>query len=332
MFAILPARQNMRDGRRRKGTWPAKAGGHLKIAQRVDPFPPRHDIAAAQRGRERLGKTADADHALQTVQHRHARHLRREIGKDIVLDNHHAMGGGDGRQAMRDLRRQTGPGGIVQRRIGQIEPGPFARDYGFKFRRIGAGGAKGHADHPDIMRGQQGLKIEIARIVEQDRIARTQHHAAEQPLARHAHRQLAAQAWLAPRRAIEREQARILRRRAQGPAQSLLRHPVGRQPAAARLLGRRIGIERLARNPEGVHFGRARGGVLRRSLGRRGEAGNEETRFGHRLDQAFGHHPVIGLHHRGRRDMQHGGALPYRGQFVALAQQARGDPAMDAFD
>ena len=71
---------------------PEKLVAILKVDQPLDPVGPRGDVAAADRGRKRLGEAADADHAVEPVERGKARRrLGLEIGEDVVLDDGQAV-------------------------------------------------------------------------------------------------------------------------------------------------------------------------------------------------------------------------------------------------
>ena len=174
---------------------------------------------------------------------------------------------------MGDGKGQAGAGGIVKRRIGQIEPGPMGGERLREPLRIGPARREGHAHQLHPVRAQQGLEVEIAGIVHQHRVAGLQQEAAHQfqrlgagggeqhlvgagldALPRAVAHQHLAQGQRAAAAAIVRQQrVRRLGKAPQGPPDGVLRHPVGGQPAAAGAHRVRSRIEGLPGDPERIH-------------------------------------------------------------------------------
>ncbi|MNT58158.1 hypothetical protein D3C72_1955780 [compost metagenome] len=90
MFAVAAVRQcDMGD----IGGQPAscKAGGDLQVNQAVYPVGARRHKAAAQRGRQGLGKAADVDDAGEAIQRGQPRcRAVLEIRKDVILNDDQA--------------------------------------------------------------------------------------------------------------------------------------------------------------------------------------------------------------------------------------------------
>jgi len=207
------------------------------------------------------------------------------------------MRDGQIQQAVRRLGRDAGAGRVLKPGVGQIEPGRRLFQYGLEPFDVRARGRVGDADDLDLMRAQQGAKVEVAGIVHHHRIAGPQQIAARQidgmgagggqqhlilaelqPLGRQTTQQDAAQRPRAEHAAIVGQEG-VVRPRdgAQGLAQRLGRHPVRRQPAAAGLEGLRRRLQRLARHPEGVDGAVVQAGIDCKTERRQGGARDVEA-------------------------------------------------------
>ena len=102
-----------------------------------------------------------------------------EIGEDIVLDDDQAGSLGQFQQAMRRDRREHGACGIVDRRIGDVEPRLVPLESLTEQLYIRPRRREGHADDVDAMRTQERMEIEIAGIVDQHGIAGLDEETAE---------------------------------------------------------------------------------------------------------------------------------------------------------
>ncbi|MET4391045.1 hypothetical protein ABIB73_006832 [Bradyrhizobium sp. F1.4.3] len=200
-----------------------------------------------------------------------------------------------------------------------------------------------------MMRPQQRAKIEVAGIVDQHGVAGTEQEAADEvgclgARARQhelvdrrldrvlgkARKQEPAQCQRAARRAVIGQQALVgTGERADGAAQGCLRHPVRRQPAAARFWHGGISIERLPRDPERID----RPVAARFDLGQRKRRHHcrrhIEAGATTRADQAFGGQTIIGFDDRRRRNTHRNGEAADRGQAVAGTERAARDLGAD---
>ena len=68
----------------------------------------------------------------------------------------------------------------MESRIRDVETRPLRRYSGLERRRVRSGGRIGDPDDLDLMRAQKRLKVEVAWIVDQNRIAGPQQEAADQ--------------------------------------------------------------------------------------------------------------------------------------------------------
>lgn len=153
----------------------------LQVDERLDPFRARGDVTAADRGRQRLREAADRHHARQPVEGREARRGRAlEIREDVVLDDQQAMFGRERQQPVRDGRRERCAGRVVQRGVGDVQARPVLGEHLLEAREIGAVRRVRDADDPRTVRAQQRLEVEVARIVEHDRVARLQQQPADE--------------------------------------------------------------------------------------------------------------------------------------------------------
>ena len=127
VLAVAAARQNTGDELGRDRARAAETGGDLQIDERFDPVRPRGDVAAAHRGRQRLGEAADPDDAIEAVERGKARRrLRLEIGEDVVLDDGEVVGRRRAQKPVRGLRRERRAGRVVERGVGDVEARSFA--------------------------------------------------------------------------------------------------------------------------------------------------------------------------------------------------------------
>jgi hypothetical protein len=202
----------------------------------------------------------------------------------------------------------------VQGRIGDVKARLVLGQCFGEPGRVRTVGRIGNADDLGLMSAQQGLKVEITRIVNQNGVAGAQQKPADQ-VDRLCPRpgqqnligadgdavigdlagQKPAQVERPARAAVIRQHGIVgAGKAADRPADGGVRHPACGKPAASRFQHVRAGVQRLPRHPEridrlvepGAHLGKGQ---------RRGGPGNEKARTGARADHAFGGQPVIGL-------------------------------------
>ncbi|OAP49782.1 hypothetical protein ATB98_03160 [Sinorhizobium saheli] len=183
---------------------------------------------------------------LETVEGGKARRRRLfEIGEDVVLDDRQAGLVRKLEQAMGDERRQRRAGRVMKGGIGDVEARPVLRERCGEAVRVGTGRRVGYPDHPCLVRPEQRVEIEVARVVDENHVARLQQEAADEvdrlrtgfgehdlvrrgldAVLRHAAREQFPQRQQAERRAVVDERRAIAaRKRPQGAPQRLLRHP-----------------------------------------------------------------------------------------------------------
>ncbi|MCY1337975.1 hypothetical protein D9M69_238200 [compost metagenome] len=248
----------------------AEAGRQLQVHQLLAPVRPRGDEAAAHRSGQGLGEAADLDHPLQPVEGGQPRRiLQLEVGEDVVLDDQQVMGLGELEQAVRHHRREHRAGGVVERRVGDVQARPLAFEDAGQRLDIRPIGCVGHTDYLHAVRAQQGLEVEVAGIVEQHGVARFEEEAADQvdglgaAVGQHdllradrhavlgqAPRQLFAQRRVAVGAAVfQQARLRLAGDLPQRAADFRVRQPGLRQPATARFEGFFRGLQRLAGYP-----------------------------------------------------------------------------------
>ncbi|ASY59069.1 hypothetical protein SS05631_b49770 (plasmid) [Sinorhizobium sp. CCBAU 05631] len=283
--AVLQQRQHQLGGK--SGT--AETGGDLQIGERLDPLAGRDDEAAAHRRRQRLRKAADMHHPLEPFEGGKPRRRRLfEIGKNVVLDDRQSRLVGELQEAVGDKRRERRAGRIVEGGIGDVEARPVFFERRGKALDVRPGRRIGNADDFCLMRPEQRMKVEVARIVDEHGSARLDEEAAEEVdrlgaglrqhdllrrgfdavLRQTAGKERAERQEPERRAVVDERRGTCPRDRPQGPAQPLFRHPFGRQPAAARLQHIDIRLERLPRDPQGIdlalhpraEFGKRQGG------------------------------------------------------------------------
>ena len=245
----------------------------LQVREPLDPVAPCGDISAARRRRQRLGKAADLDYPFQPVERcEPRRRLLAEIAEDIVLDDRQSRLRGERQKTVGGRRRKSGAGRVVEAAIGDVEPRAVFLQRDCERREVGPRGCPRHADDLHPMGAQQRQEVKVARIVDQNRIARLDEEPAEHvdrlraafgqqdlvgrrhhPLIAHPRGEPLPERRMAERRAVVHHQADLgARKPAQRPAQFRLRHPWRGQPTAAgpqRLAPR---LQRLPGYPQGV--------------------------------------------------------------------------------
>ena len=90
------------------------------------------------------------------------------------------MFGRERQQPVRDGRRERRAGRVVQRRVGDVQARPMLGEHLLEAREIGAVRRVRDADDPRTVRAQQRLEVEVARIVEHDRVTRLQQQPADE--------------------------------------------------------------------------------------------------------------------------------------------------------
>ena len=205
---------------------------------------------------------------------------------------------------------------------------------------IRSDGRVGHADDLDLMRAQQRLKVEIAGVVNEYRIARAQQEAADQidglrsrigeqdlvgtcrdPFICEMAREEPAQGRRAARAAVIRQHGIVgTGESADCTANRSVRHPVGGKPPASGLQHLGARVERLPRHPEGVDRPVESRLDFRQSERLRDTAG-VEAGARPRTDHAFGGQSVIGFDHGRWRDIHRRGEAADRRQLLSGCQR-----------
>ena len=149
------------------------------------------------------------------------------------------------------------------------------------------------------------------------------------PCSRHAPRQKLAQRWQPERRAVVGKRDIVgTRHSAQRPAESCLRHPGSRQPAAAGFQHIVAGVQRLSRDPQRIDGAIEPGADLGQRQ-RRQRSGGIKARAGPGTDRAFGGEALIGFDDGGFGYLHGFREGADRGQPRSRRQAARGDPLTD---
>ena len=297
---------------------PTEGRGQFQIDERVDPCRARRDVAATDRGRERLREAADLDDPLQPVEGGQPRgRTILEIGENVVLDDQQVMRLGQPQDAVTGDGRDHRAGRIVRAGVGDVEPWPVLLERGFEGVEVGSVRGTRHTDGLDPVGAEEREEVEVARIVDQhlaagleqkpaDEVERLGPALGQHDLVRmrldatvgHPHGQQVAQLGQTQRRAIlGQPRLRQPRQAAQRAPDLLLRHPAARQPATARVDADAPAVERLPGDPQRVDLPRHGRAAVAQRKGRQ-MSGHVEPGAAARLDHAFGHQPVVGLDHR----------------------------------
>ena len=228
---------------------PRRAVAHgrreLEVDELPDPILPRGDIAAAHRGADRLGRAADLHDPAQAIERGEPRRrLGLEVCERVVLEDEnvvllsqpqHPM---DGRRGGRHSRR------VLQASAGQIETRTMLGEYALELCDVGTVGGHAHGDAPGAIGAQERVEIEVAGIVDDHRVVRTEEKPADE----------------------------IERLRAGDPSRQSGRNPPSRRVRrGARRIAAAMGSSRAARHiGAGARDPRARPGA--RPAGRQGRA------------------------------------------------------------
>lgn len=130
------------------------------------------DITAVDRGRKRLGETADADDPVQGGKTR--RQVRLKCRKGVILNDGQIMRTSQRQQPMRGLQRDRPAGRIVQRGIGDVVARIVIGQRHRESRRIRPRWREQHPHDSRLVNPQRRLEVEIAEIIHRHRIAGAQ--------------------------------------------------------------------------------------------------------------------------------------------------------------
>ncbi|MNV46817.1 hypothetical protein D3C71_1386620 [compost metagenome] len=121
---------------------------HLQVTQRIDAVRRPGDVAHAQTGRQRFGKAAHVDHALQLVQRGQAWGVGRlQVGKWVVLHHQEPIGRSHLQHAVRLGQADRPACGVVRQRLREEHLGPVLFQQRLQRIQVGAIGQPGHAQH-----------------------------------------------------------------------------------------------------------------------------------------------------------------------------------------
>ena len=252
----------------------AEAGRQLQVGQRFDPVVARGDVATARSRRQCLGEAADVDHPRQPIERGQPRcRLQFEVGEDVVLDDDQFAAFGQAQQAVRGVGRKHRAGRVVQAGIGDVQPRRM-RLQGLRERlQVRAAVRVRHADGLHLVRFEQRVVIEVARVIDQHAVAGLEQETAEQiDRVRTGfgqqdllHGYIDAERGAAPLQQLAQrgqpERAGVVdqmhgigtRQPTQAAAHAVVIQPVAGHPAASRLEVTRRGFQRLPRHPQRIH-------------------------------------------------------------------------------
>jgi hypothetical protein len=270
MLAIAAIAQNAEHQLRRRRAGAAKVRCNLQVDQTFNVVRARSDIAATDGSGDRLRKAADPDHPGEAVEgSKSGRWIGFKFGEDVILHDDQIVCRRYDKQLMGGLKRQSRAGRIMQGGVGEIHPRTMSREHLGEYGRIGACGRKGNTDQFHSMDAQQSLEIEVAGIIDQNRVARLKHIAANKinrlraggrekdligtclnsfigKLTRKQSAQGEQAAWVA---VFGQSRCIVSGKAADRAAHGNGRHPVSWKPTAARFQQVRAAIQRLARHP-----------------------------------------------------------------------------------
>ena len=254
----------------------------LEIDKLRDPVLPRGDIAAAHRGADSLGRAADLHDPAQAVERGEPRRrLGLEVCERVVLEDENVVLLGQSQHPMDGRRRGRHPCWVLQASAGEIETRTMFGEHTLKLGDVGAVGGHRDGDALSAIGAQERMEIEIAGIVDDHRVVRTEEKAADKierlragirhdnliRIRQHgalgeAHGEQPPQRRIAERLVILAPAFRILARgEAQRPLDAEIEHPGIGQPACAR-------TEEIGRTDHSVPIDPRRvDGGLRRRVG-----------------------------------------------------------------
>ena len=276
----------------------------LRAGQPGEHFQPRevpHDvrmgqqIAAAQTGRNGLGKAAHVDHTRKVVQAgQRGAGLGVQVAVDVVLHQQHVVLLRQTQHLVQLLHGGHRAGRAVESRLGEKHLGPQPHDHVFQRGQVPAIGRSGCTVRPHAHKAQGVDQIGVARLVHQHHIARPDQpaHRQVQRLTRalgqqhlvwlnvdgvlaHTLADPGAQGRVAQRVAVIAQGHGVRRsQRTHGPSHAIFKQPALRQPAAAGLVRQMVVFEDALQIPAVVKTaggqGRRRfrdGGLHRSSAG-----------------------------------------------------------------
>jgi hypothetical protein len=165
----------------------------LGVDEAVDQGRGRGEVADAPVRRQDLGEAGDVDRALEGVERRQARRVRRrEVRVGVVLDDVKAVLVGEPEHLVRGVQAERHAGRVVQHRDSHVEPRPFAGglrlDQAAHRRDVGPVAAARHRQHAHAERGHPGVLDRPAGLVDEHAVAGAQQGAGDDVEAHGWHR------------------------------------------------------------------------------------------------------------------------------------------------
>ena len=159
----------------------AHAGRELEVDERADPVGARGDVAAARRGADGLGGAPDLDDASEAIESgKPDCGLLLEVAERVVLEDQNVVILGEPQDAMGDRGRERRAGRVLQAGVGQVKARPVFGENPCERFDFRAG--RGHRDRDDFRaaRLQEREEVEIAGVVDHDRVARAEQEPADE--------------------------------------------------------------------------------------------------------------------------------------------------------